>query len=85
MNENLFRLINDLGKQHTFFNPIFVLIAEYMVIFLALIEETCLMHQLSRFLVEGIKGIGNFYILQCALQGVIIRKFLRGEVNNMMN
>jgi undecaprenyl-diphosphatase len=36
MNENLFRLINDLGKQHTFFNPIFVFIAEYMVIFLAL-------------------------------------------------
>jgi undecaprenyl-diphosphatase len=36
MNENLFRLINDLGKQYTFFNPIFVFIAEYMVIFLAL-------------------------------------------------
>jgi undecaprenyl-diphosphatase len=36
MNENLFRLINDLGKQHTFFNPIFVFIAEYVVLFLAL-------------------------------------------------
>lgn len=36
MNESLFRLINDLGKQHTFFNPIFVFIAEYTVIFLAL-------------------------------------------------
>jgi undecaprenyl-diphosphatase len=36
MNEYLFRLINDLGKQHTFINPIFIFIAEYMVIFLAL-------------------------------------------------
>lgn len=36
MNESLFRLINDLGKQYTFFNPIFVFIAEYTVIFLAI-------------------------------------------------
>jgi undecaprenyl-diphosphatase len=40
MNENLFRLINDLGKQHTFYNPIFVFIAEYMGIFLALAVVT---------------------------------------------
>lgn len=36
MNENLFRLINDLGKEYTNFNPVVVVIAEYMVIFLAL-------------------------------------------------
>jgi undecaprenyl-diphosphatase len=36
VNENLFRLINDLGKQHTFFNPVFIFIAEYMVVFLTL-------------------------------------------------
>lgn len=36
MNENLFRIVNDLGKQNTFLNPYFIFIAEYMVIFLAL-------------------------------------------------
>jgi undecaprenyl-diphosphatase len=35
MNENLFRLINDLGKQFTIVNPAVVFIAEYTVIFLA--------------------------------------------------
>ena len=36
MNENMFRLVNDLGKENTFLNPVFIFIAEYMVIFLAL-------------------------------------------------
>ncbi|WP_045522615.1 undecaprenyl-diphosphatase [Neobacillus niacini] len=36
MNENLFRFINDLGKEYTSFNLVVVVIAEYMVIFLAL-------------------------------------------------
>ncbi|MFP7299274.1 undecaprenyl-diphosphatase [Neobacillus niacini] len=36
MNEKLFRLINDVGKEHTFINPVFVFVAEYTVIFLAL-------------------------------------------------
>ena len=36
MNENFFRVINDLGKQHAILNPVFVIIAEYTVIFLAL-------------------------------------------------
>jgi undecaprenyl-diphosphatase len=36
VNENVFRLINDLGKHHTYLNPVFIFIAEYMVVFLAL-------------------------------------------------
>lgn len=32
----LFRLVNDLGKEHPFLNPVFSFIAEYMVFFLAL-------------------------------------------------
>ncbi|MEH7012316.1 undecaprenyl-diphosphatase [Neobacillus niacini] len=40
VNENIFRLINDLGKQHSFFNPFFVFIAEYMVVFLAMVVFT---------------------------------------------
>lgn len=35
MNEKLFRLINDLGKEYTIVNPAVVFIAEYTVIFLA--------------------------------------------------
>lgn len=40
MNEKLFRIINDLGKDYSIFNPTFVFIAEYMVIFLALLILT---------------------------------------------
>ncbi|MEX6701786.1 undecaprenyl-diphosphatase [Peribacillus frigoritolerans] len=36
MNSNLFRMINNLGKQYTDLNPFFVFIAEYMIFFLAL-------------------------------------------------
>jgi undecaprenyl-diphosphatase len=36
MNEHLFRLINNLGKEYTILNPGVVFIAEYMVIFLAI-------------------------------------------------
>jgi undecaprenyl-diphosphatase len=36
INVNVFRMINDLGKEFTYLNPIFVFIAEYMVLFLAL-------------------------------------------------
>ncbi|MGG2016439.1 undecaprenyl-diphosphatase [Bacillus sp. S10(2024)] len=35
-NINLFRMINDLGKQYPYLNPAMVFIAEYMVFFLAL-------------------------------------------------
>ncbi|ASK64105.1 undecaprenyl-diphosphatase [Virgibacillus phasianinus] len=35
-NVNLFRAINDLGKQYTYLNPVFEFIAEYMVYFLCL-------------------------------------------------
>lgn len=35
-NVNLFRVINDLGKQYTYLNPVFEFIAEYMVYFLCL-------------------------------------------------
>lgn len=35
-NVNLFRTINDLGKQYTYLNPVFEFIAEYMVYFLCL-------------------------------------------------
>ncbi|MDZ5471114.1 undecaprenyl-diphosphatase (plasmid) [Bacillus sp. 31A1R] len=36
LNIHLFRKINDLGKEYTYLNPSFVIITEYMVIFLAL-------------------------------------------------
>lgn len=36
MNSNLFKMINNLGKQYTDLNPFFVFIAEYMIFFLAL-------------------------------------------------
>ncbi|MEK4534398.1 undecaprenyl-diphosphatase [Peribacillus sp. FSL K6-1552] len=35
LNINLFRMINDLGKQYTYLNPAMIFIAEYMVFFLA--------------------------------------------------
>lgn len=36
VNISLFRLVNDLGKEHPFLNPVFSFIAEYMVFLLAL-------------------------------------------------
>ena len=36
MNINMFRMINDLGKEDSVLNPIMIFIAEYLVIFLAL-------------------------------------------------
>ncbi|MEH7109141.1 undecaprenyl-diphosphatase [Bacillus sp. JJ1764] len=36
VNVSWFRLVNDLGKEYPFLNPIFSFIAEYMVIFLVL-------------------------------------------------
>ncbi len=36
ININLFRMINDLGKQQTYLNPTLVFIAEYMVFLLAI-------------------------------------------------
>lgn len=33
VNISLFRLVNDLGKEHPFLNPVFSFIAEYMVFF----------------------------------------------------
>ncbi|RFU71212.1 undecaprenyl-diphosphatase [Peribacillus saganii] len=34
VNVSMFRLINDLGKQHEYLNPVIVFLAEYMVYFL---------------------------------------------------
>jgi len=36
VNISLFRLVNDLGKEYTYLNPVFSFIAEYMVLILAL-------------------------------------------------
>lgn len=36
LNNSIFRMINDLGKQFTYLNPVIAFIAEYMVFFLAL-------------------------------------------------
>jgi undecaprenyl-diphosphatase len=36
LNINLFRIINDIGKDFTYLNPAMILIAEYMVLFLVL-------------------------------------------------
>ncbi|MFE8701626.1 undecaprenyl-diphosphatase [Cytobacillus sp. FJAT-54145] len=36
MNISLFRAINDLGKEYTYLNPIFIAIGEYMIYVLAL-------------------------------------------------
>lgn len=36
LNVDVFRTINDLGKQYTYLNPVFVFIAEYMVFILLL-------------------------------------------------
>lgn len=36
LNITLFRMINDLGKEHAFLNPLFVFFAEYSMYFLAL-------------------------------------------------
>lgn len=35
-NVTLFRMINNLGKEYTYLNPVFIFIAEYMVFFLCL-------------------------------------------------
>ena len=40
LNINLFRTINDLGKQYTFLNSSMIFIAEYMVYFLAIVVIT---------------------------------------------
>lgn len=36
LNITLFRIINDLGKEHAYLNPLFVFLAEYSLYFLAL-------------------------------------------------
>ena len=36
INITLFRMVNDIGKEHTYLNSVFSFIAEYLVIFLAL-------------------------------------------------
>jgi undecaprenyl-diphosphatase len=36
INIHFFRMINDLGKEYSTFNPVMIFIAEYMVVFLAL-------------------------------------------------
>ena len=35
LNINVFRMINDLGKQYAFLNPSAIFIAEYMVFFIS--------------------------------------------------
>jgi undecaprenyl-diphosphatase len=64
MNENLFRLINDLGKQHTFFNPVFVFIAEYMVVLLALAVFTFWFTRINRNRIMVICGSITFVIAE---------------------
>ena len=36
LNITLFRMINDLGKEHTYLNPLFIFLAEYSLYFLAM-------------------------------------------------
>lgn len=36
LNITLFRMINDLGKEHTYLNPLFIFLAEYSLYFLAI-------------------------------------------------
>jgi undecaprenyl-diphosphatase len=64
MNEYLFRLINDLGKQHPFFNPILVFIAEYMVIFLALAVVTFWFTRIKQNRIMVICGSITFVIAE---------------------
>ena len=42
LNTDVFRMINDLGKQFTLLNPIMIFIAEYLVYFLVLYVIACL-------------------------------------------
>jgi undecaprenyl-diphosphatase len=60
MNEYLFRLINELGKEYTLFNPIVVFIAEYMVIFLAIAVFTFWFTRLYKNRIMVICGIFTF-------------------------
>jgi undecaprenyl-diphosphatase len=64
MNEYLFRLINDLGKEYTLFNPIVVFIAEYMVIFLAIAVFTFWFTRVNKYRIMVICGIFTFVIAE---------------------
>jgi undecaprenyl-diphosphatase len=66
MNSNLFRMINNLGKQYTDLNPFFVFIAEYMIFFLAL---AVLMFLFSR-------GNKNRIMVICAFIALFISEIL---------
>ncbi|MDM5331705.1 undecaprenyl-diphosphatase [Neobacillus sp. CF12] len=64
MNEYLFRLINDLGKEYTLFNPIVVFIAEYMVIILAIAVFTFWLTRVNKNRIMVICGIFTFVIAE---------------------
>jgi undecaprenyl-diphosphatase len=64
VNENLFRLINDLGKEHTSFNPVFIFIAEYMVFFLALAVITFWFTRVYKNRIMVICGSITFFIAE---------------------
>jgi undecaprenyl-diphosphatase len=64
MNEHLFRLINDLGKENTLFNPIVVFIAEYMVIFLAIVVLVFWFTRVNKNRIMVICGLITFVIAE---------------------
>lgn len=64
MNENIFRLINDLGKHYTFFNPVFIYIAEYLVIGLALVVISFWFTRVNKNRIMVICGCITFVIAE---------------------
>lgn len=62
LNITLFRMINDLGKEHAFLNPLFIFFAEYSLYFLALAVLVFLFTRTSR----------NSIMVLCACLTVIL-------------
>lgn len=64
MNEHLFRLINNLGKEYTILNPGVVFIAEDMVIFLAIVVLTFWFTRINKNRIMVICGSITFVIAE---------------------
>jgi undecaprenyl-diphosphatase len=64
MNEYLFRLINNLGKEYTILNPGVVFIAEYMVIFLVIAVLTFWITRVNKNRIMMICGSITFVIAE---------------------
>lgn len=64
MNENLFRLINDLGKEYTTATPAVVFMAEYTVIFLAVAVLIFWFTRVNRYRIMVICGFLTFVIAE---------------------